>query len=370
MYAELIELIQTDSPSGEENAMFDVLKGKLETLGFSISTDHAGDSFGGKCGNLFAVREGELPGSLMLCSHMDRMPNGRGIKPVEKNGILYSDGTTILAADDVSGLTVILAGVREILASGRPLPRLEVLFTVGEEAGLHGARGMDFSKLQSRIGYIFDSPGPVGRFVTAAPGRYALKAEVTGLSAHAGNEPEKGIDAAKVVCQILATLETGRLDPITTSNFPILSTNTKATNAVCDFASFSGEARSRDIQRLNDYVAYFKDHCASVAAAAGATVKTEASGSFLPFVVPEDAQVCRIAAEACAALNLSPRFEPGGGAMDANIFNAVGITCIGVATGYTKNHTVAEQLVLDDFFRAGDLCVKLIGTYADSCVSK
>ena len=72
-------------------------------------------------GNLIGILEGELDGSVMLSSHMDRVPNGYGIQPVEKDGVLYSDGTTILAADDISGVCAILEGVRRAKASGKPL---------------------------------------------------------------------------------------------------------------------------------------------------------------------------------------------------------------------------------------------------------
>ena len=197
MYLELIELLTTDSASGKERAIARLLIEKLEKLGFAVTTDHAGQTFGGDCGNVLGVLEGQLNGSLLLCSHTDRVPNGLGIHPVERDGVLCSDGTTILAADDVSGICAILDGLRRVVASGRPLPRLEVLFTVGEEAGLSGSRAMDLGRLQSRMGYIFDSPGRVGRFVISAPGRCQLDAEITGLAAHAGNEPEKGIELMK-----------------------------------------------------------------------------------------------------------------------------------------------------------------------------
>lgn len=142
---------------------------KLKALGFTVTQDRAGETFGGECGNVYGVREGELDGSLLLSSHMDRVPNGLGIRPVEKDGILYSDGTTILAADDISGVCAILEGVRRVLDSGRPLPRLEIYFSVGEELTLCGAVCTDVSIFKSRMGYIFDSPGRVGRFVNAAP---------------------------------------------------------------------------------------------------------------------------------------------------------------------------------------------------------
>lgn len=370
MYAELLELLTTDAASGKETAIAHLLTGKLEALGFTVSTDNAGETFGGECGNVLGVLEGQLDGSLLLCSHMDRVPNGLGIRPTERDGVLYSDGTTILAADDISGVCAILEGLRRVLASGKPLPRLEVYFTVGEEAGLYGAKATDVSIFRSRLGYIFDSPGRVGRFVTAAPGRYQLGAEIAGLAAHAGNEPEKGINAAKIMCDILSTLRQGRLDSVTTSNFPILSTGTNVPNVVCDFASFSGEARSRDARKLEEYVAYFAAHCRQVAGEQGAGLKIIKEQAFLPFQIPEDDDVVVIAKAACGKVGIASAFEPGGGGMDANIFNAQGMTTIGVATGYSKNHTKAEQLILEDFFQSGELAAALIETYAEHCESK
>ena len=53
--------------------------------------------------------------------------------------------------------------------------------------------------------------------------------------------------------------------------------------------------------------------------------------------------------------------------MDANNFNYIGIATIGVACGYSKNHTLQEQMVLEDFFKAGDLAEQLILTWAEDC---
>ena len=370
MYHEFIELITTDSASGKEEAVAQKLIPKLEELGFTVTRDNAGDLFGGESGNVIGIREGELDGAIFLSSHMDRVPNGLGIKPVEKDGIIYSDGTTILAADDISGVCAILEGVRAVLDSGKPLPRIEIVFSVGEELNLWGAKGMDTSLLKSRIGYMFDSPGGVGRIINGAPGRYDLDVEIKGRPAHAGNEPEKGIDAAKIMSDMLSTLKQGRLDFESTANFPILKTGSTARNVVCDYASFQGETRSRDRQKLLDYVAYFEDHCTRVAEAAGAEIKIIKNEGFLPFLIPEDDEVMVVAKEACAAVGIECKVDVGGGGMDANIYNAKGMYTVGVATGYSKNHTKNEQLILEDYYKSGELAQKLIETYAARCESK
>lgn len=363
MYRELLELITTDAASGKERAVADQVTYKLASLGFTVVMDNAGETLGGDCGNVFAWREGERDGSLLLCSHMDRVAEGTGIAPLEQDGVLRSNGTTILAADDVSGICAIFEGLRRAVDSGRPLPRLEVLFTVSEEAGLLGGKLVDTSRIQSKIGLFFDSPGPTGRIINAAPGYYILGAEITGLAAHAGNEPEKGVNAAKIMCDMLSTLRQGRLDKITTSNFPILSTTARGPNVVCDRAYFRGEARSRDTARLEDYVAYFEAHCRKTAEEAGAKLDLKIEEGFRAFQIGEDQEVIRLAKAACGAVGLPCRVEAGGGGMDANIFNAKGISCVGVATGYYKNHTKEEYLVLDDFYRAGDLAAAMIECY-------
>ena len=370
MYSEFIDLATTDSASGKEEAIAQKLMPKLEELGFTVTRDNAGDLFGGECGNVIGIREGELDGAIFLSSHMDRVPNGFGIKPVEKDGVLYSDGTTILAADDLSGVVAILEGVRGAIASGKPLPRIEIVFSVGEESNLWGAKGMDVSLLKSRIGYMFDSPGRTGRFINGAPGRYDLDVEIFGKPAHAGNEPEKGIDSAKIMSDMLSTLRQGRLDFESTANFPILKTGSTARNVVCDYAMFQGETRSRSRQKLQEYVAYFEEHCTKVAEAAGAQIKITKNEGFLPFLIPEDNEVITVAKAACEAIGVECKIEVGGGGMDANVYNAQGMFTIGVATGYSKNHTLNEQLILEDFYKSADLAQKLIETYAATCESK
>ena len=370
MYSEFIDLATTDSASGKEEAIAQKLMPKLEELGFTVTRDNAGDLFGGECGNVIGIREGELDGAIFLSSHMDRVPNGFGIKPVEKDGVLYSDGTTILAADDLSGVVAILEGVRGAIAAGKPLPRIEIVFSVGEETNLWGAKGMDVSLLKSRIGYMFDSPGRTGRFINGAPGRYDLDVEIFGKPAHAGNEPEKGIDSAKIMSDMLSTLRQGRLDFESTANFPILKTGSTARNVVCDYAMFQGETRSRNRQKLQEYVAYFEEHCTKVAEAAGAQIKITKNEGFLPFLIPEDDEVIAVAKAACEATGVECKIEVGGGGMDANVYNAQGMATIGVATGYSKNHTLNEQLILEDFYKAAELAQNIIETYAARCESK
>ncbi len=364
MYDELIDLITTNSSSGNETLFANKVISKMEALGFAVRQDNAGDTFGGTCGNVIAFKEGVLPGSILFSCHMDRVPNGLDIHPVEKDGILYSNHETILAADDVSGVSAIIEGIRQLLESGKEYPRIEIVFSVGEETGLFGAKALDYSQLQSKLCYVIDSPGRFGRVVNGAPGHYKLQAEVFGKPAHAGNEPEKGINAAKILCDIVSGLKQGRIDEITTSNFSVLSTGSKSTNVVCDYAMVQGEVRSRNAQRLQDYLDYFESFCKETVEKQGASVKVTKTCTFEPFLIDEDDISIRIAKKALSSLHTQINIETGGGGMDANIFNQNGITSIGIASGYSKNHTKDEQLVLSDCFQTAELIRALIETYS------
>src|SRR5690348_8294882 len=102
----LIELLNLPSTSGHEEQVRTYLEQYLSTLGLSSSIDGSG--------NLIATLAGEGK-PLMLNAHMDRVPPGLGHQPILRDGILYSDGTTNLGADDAAGIVIILETVKHIV---------------------------------------------------------------------------------------------------------------------------------------------------------------------------------------------------------------------------------------------------------------
>lgn len=114
---ELVELVQIDSISSKEGAVSKVLVNKLEKLGFEVYRDNAGAKCGGETGNIIATLKGNRPGKTVLfSSHMDTVSPGEKIKVIidEVNGIIKSDGTTVLGSDDKGGIAAILDGIRII----------------------------------------------------------------------------------------------------------------------------------------------------------------------------------------------------------------------------------------------------------------
>ena len=363
--SDFLEMVQADAISFDERKVADIVKGKLEELGCTdIYEDDAGSKIGGNTGNIFARLKGELPGNIMFSAHMDRMPNGFGIKPVIENGIISTGGMTILAADDLGGVAAILDGVRRLKDSGKPHCTVEMLFTVSEEKGLLGSLHFDYSDVKSTIAYALDSPGHIGRILVSAPYSARISCEVFGKAAHAGSEPEKGISAAMGAARILASLKEGRLDEESTANFPIVRAGGDATNAVCDHALIKGEARSRNKQKLLDYLEYFEKHCNEEAAAFGVTVKVESALGSPGFNVPKDSASVNLISKVFGKMGITPKPEPSGGGMDANRFNYNGLESVGLATGYFDNHTTNEHVVVEDLIRSGEMVYETVMEYS------
>ena len=120
---EFKELVSIEVHSRDERAIADVLK------------DKAGEVLGGNTGNLYAQLPASTDGEPVLFSaHMDRVGNHGHIVPLvkEEEGKIVSDGTSILAGDDIGGVAAILAMLREVKEKQIPHGPIEVAFSVCE----------------------------------------------------------------------------------------------------------------------------------------------------------------------------------------------------------------------------------------------
>ncbi|MBR4847104.1 MAG: M20/M25/M40 family metallo-hydrolase, partial [Phascolarctobacterium sp.] len=252
MLAEFKEVVAVPCHSLQERPVFELLRAKLEVLGFTVEEDDAGEKLGGNCGNLWAFLPGNKVGatSVLFSAHMDGCEPCGGTTVVQKDGYLYSDGTTILGGDDKSGVVGILEGVRMLVEENAEHGDIQILFTIAEEGGVNGSRCMDRSKLKAEVAYALDGEGAPGEVVIGAPGQYKWKISVHGKTAHGGVEPEKGINAIMIAAKALAEVERyGRIDEETTCNVGIIGGGV-ATNVVPDLVVIEGDVRSRNNDKL------------------------------------------------------------------------------------------------------------------------
>ncbi len=344
------DLVQIDSPSGEEEAISRDIVQRLEDLGFAVGQDYHG--------NVIASEEGDNP--LMLAVHMDTVEPGRGIRPIVSDGLIHTDGTTILGGDCKAGIAAILEGLEAIRDDQMKRTAVQIVITRGEEIGLVGARNLDFSLIVAKEGIIFDGDGPVSRVTVSSPTYIRCDLRVTGRAAHAGLEPEKGLSAIRIASEIIAQLPQGRIDEETTFNVGSIEGGT-VRNAVPESASFAGEFRSRNVETLEMVRQQF---LVTVEAARkrypDADIHEELETQFQMYSLAGDDRIVTRVARAIGALEMVLDIGASGGATDANIFNFNGIPSVVVGIATRDMHTTREHLDVGELVDVARFCYVLL----------
>jgi tripeptide aminopeptidase len=354
-----LDLIAIDSPSGMEEAIGAELERRLAALGGEVERDEHGNviaRFQASHGDGQPNPSGDW---MMLSAHMDTVGKDTGIKPEIRDGVIYSDGATILGGDDKSGIAVILEAIRSVQEERLPCPPLEVVISVGEEVTLRGAKLLDKGTLRARRGYVLDSGGPIGTIVTSAPSQDSLQITVHGRKAHAGSEPEKGINAIRVASEAIAAMPLGRIDAETTANIGTIEGGV-ARNIVPDEVRMQGEARSRDNLKLAAQTAAMAAAFHEAAERHGARVEFKFSRSYSTYNWTEETPTVAQAMAAALRLGFTPILEASGGGSDANIYAEAGIPCAVLSTGMEDVHTAQEHIAIADIVDSARLLQEIL----------
>lgn len=340
---EFMELCRIDSPSREEAAAAADIAARLRKIGLEVVNDGSGPS----TGNVIGVWPATGPGRpVLLTTHMDTVEPGRGVRPRLSDGFVRSDGTTVLGADAKAGIAALLEGLRAVREAGLPHPLVEVVITWGEEIGHLGARALDISQLTARLGFCLDALCPVGTIITNAPGYARVHARFKGRGAHAGVEPERGISAIAAAAHAVVGMRLGRIDEETTANLGLIRGGT-VRNAVPAEVEIEGEARSRDMAKLEAQLAHMRERFEAGARAVGAQVEVDIEHAYAAYRIPPEAPVVQLAIAAARRAGLVPRLAASGGGSDANNLNAAGLPTVVLGIGCEGGHTVEERVSVD-----------------------
>jgi tripeptide aminopeptidase len=359
-----LQLVEIPSPSGHERTVADLILAYLREAGLEPVEDESAAETGAGSGNLFVRVPGRGSGTpILLAAHMDTVAVTGTIRAVVQEDVVTSVGDTILGADDKTAVTLLLMLLRE-LAAEPPGGDVEVLFTTSEEIGLRGAKAFDASGLAAQAGFVFDSSGPLGRIITAAPTHKTLVADFKGVAAHAGIEPQKGRSAVVAAARAVAAMKLGRIDEATTANVGMISGGV-ATNIVPENCRVEAEARSREPARLSAQLADMLEAVNEAATLVGVDVATSVVEEYAAFDLDPEALPVRIAWRALQAIGLEPSLGATGGGSDVNVFNAKGLPSVNLDIGFEDVHTSAESMPVDRLLLGYRLVRALVAAAAE-----
>lgn len=356
LIATFLDLVQIDSPSGEERACADYCAGALRSAGCAVRFDNSCEATGSDTGNLIAELPGTGPGTLVLSAHLDTVEPGRGVQPVVSDGYIFSAGETVLGADDKAGIAAAIEAVRRLSESSAPHPTLRCVFTVKEEIGLIGAKALDPEDVAGDLCLVLDADGIPGGLVVSAPTHYTFKARFLGRAAHAGVAPEKGISAIAIAADAISKLPIGRLDDQTTANVGSIGGG-RATNVITASVDITGECRSLDADKVEELRSQMERTMREAADRHGGGFEIDWTREYRGFTLDEDASVLRTLEQACADAGLVPGLMKTGGGSDANIISALGVPTVALACGMQGVHSIDEQIAIADLEALTRLCV-------------
>lgn len=362
-------LCEIDSPSKKEAGIAAFLKKTFHDLGAdSVLEDDSAARTGSDSGNLLVRFAGgglDIEPVFFNC-HMDTVLPGEGVRVRRQGDVFTSAGETILGADDKSGIAVFIETMRALRENRVPHGPVEFLFTTCEEVGLLGVKAFQFPLIRAQMGFVFDTTG-IDRVVIGAPAANRLAIDITGASAHAGLNPENGINAIQLAAVAIASLHLGRLDDESTANIGLISGGT-ATNIVPDRVSIAGEVRSHSEAKLAAFTREMEEAFQKMVAewtdpARGAVqpkLVFTANQEYPAMRVDRNDPVIRRVEKAATSLARTLRYEVAGGGSDANIFNRHGRPCVIIGTGMNKVHTTEETICLDDMARTAELVISIL----------
>lgn len=362
-----LELARLNGPSGRERPVAEFLSARLGEMGFSISFDDAHLSLGTDCGNLFAwwPGNGSTAPPLFLSAHMDTVLPTERLQPLVQDGVIRTDGTTILGADDRAAIAAYLEGVRAIQASGAPCGPIEVVLTVDEQRGLRGARHLDFGRMRATVGYIYDSSGDVGQIILRGPHSKRINFTLEGKAAHLGLAAEAGVSAIRIAADAVQRMRLAKVDDDTVANIGSIHGG-ELPSIIPDHVEMAGEARSFTPHGLDAQLRHMADVAEAAARRAGGSAHVEIEHKYDGYEISPQAPYIQTAVRAARRLGIEPYFTDTLGGADTNIFIANGRSCVTLGIGFRDIHSFDEHIHVASLVDAARLVTGIVTEHAEA----
>ncbi len=349
MIKQFMEMVQIDSESSNEANFINYLEKEYQKLG----AETIQDSYGNLIAKLSAKGcEGKDP--ILLSCHADTVKPGVGIEPVLQNGVIRSKGETILGADDKAGIAEMLEALR--IAEVRP--PIEVAISREEEIGLFGVKNLDYSKLSAKRGFLLDND-TLETIIIGGPSYFTFDVTVKGKSAHAGMDPEKGINAILAASKAIVALKLGRIDHETTTNVGIIEGGL-VRNGVPDKVVFKAECRSLNHEKAEKLANEMKAVMKREVEAAGAQIEIVENNLCKAVDIPESSFTVDLSKKALKIVGIDAKATFMTGFTDASIYNNMGIEMAVVGIGAKNEHALDEHIYVEDMEKALKMIIEIM----------
>ncbi|MEO6455263.1 MAG: peptidase T [Ginsengibacter sp.] len=276
------------------------------------------------------------------------------------NDIITASGTTLLGADDKSGIAAIMEA-SSYLVNNPSIKHGEIklLFTPDEEVG-KGTAKLDIKKLNAKFAYTLDG-GEAGSLEDETFNADGARIVIHGVISHPGYAKGKLINAIKIASEILIALPKNEWCPESTEKrkgfvHPV------HIEGNAELAAIEFILRDFDIDKL-------KSHGERLRLIAN-NVVSKYQGTAMDFIIHEQyrnmkqvldkhPQVVAYAAEAINRAGLKLQTENIRGGTDGSRLSYMGLPCPNIFTGMQGIHSRLEWIGVNDMVKSAETIVHL-----------
>jgi glutamate carboxypeptidase len=325
--ADLTELVLLESPS-QDLAALDVCADAVAALGRRLLGAAPVELV--RSGRRHLVwRLGEGSPRVLVLAHYDTVwpvgslvshpvgVGGAGLGGAGESGVFRGPG----CFDMKAGLTMAFHALAPLLPFARG--GVTLLVTADEELGSPTSRELVEAEAAGAVAaLVLEAPAPGGALKTARKGVSLYRLAVGGRAAHAGLEPERGINAGVELAHQILALE-GLADPgVGTTVTPTLARAGTTTNTVPASAEVAIDVRVPTVgeqTRVDQALRELRP------VLAGATLTVEGGVNRPPFEAEASAGLYAMAVRLAAPLGFEPGAAAVGGGSDGNFTAGLGV---------------------------------------------
>ena len=279
--------------------------------------------------------------------------------------IIFTDGTTLLGADDKGGIAAIVTMAEYLVTHPEaPHARIHIAFTPDEEIG-RGTENLDRVEFAAQYAYTIDG-GELGLLQSENFNAASATLSVTGIGVHPGSSKDKMVNAARIASIFVATLPEAASPEHTEDHEGFLHPAEIAGDVVKSHVDIL--IRDHDKVKFEEKKAYLRAHAEDLRQRfPKATIEltiTDSYENMRPYL-DKAPKVLQNARNAFAAAGVTPIEKPVRGGTDGAVMSARGLPCPNIFTGGMNFHGIYEYLPVKSLEKAADVTLRLALLSAD-----
>ena len=284
------------------------------------------------------------------------------LKDLKGKTLITADGSTLLGADDKTGVAEIVTLCERLLAEGTPHGKLCIAFTPDEEIG-EGPDHFDVAAFGAQYAYTVDG-GAAGSIEFENFNAAGVKVDITGVSVHPGSAKDI-MENALLIAQELNSLLPPDAIPARTEGYEGFF-HLDRLEGTTAFARMEYIIRDHDREKFEAKKALMESVCARVQSA-HPTAQLELTMKDSYYNMREKLEGCMHlidnAKKAAELAGVTPTVEPIRGGTDGARLSYMGLPCPNLGTGGYNFHGPLECVAAEDMDSVVDILGHLVKLY-------